>query len=204
MPSKQDKIFITKSTADFGFVDVFLTHGGLDHINVGRRDRNLSPSQIKEAVERATHVVTGNQPNRVVFYSTHVLNVSGRRPLAVVVESSGRDQGKNITSTWKDNVKGGPVLWESTNGFYTDFDADSDIVYISKGPVADTYSIEDDADGDIWYNKSDDNDAPVGVTIFRARERERQNSGWIAGVASDFLGLTRQQISDRLDLVMPK
>jgi len=132
-----------------------------------------------------------------------VLNISGRHPLAVMVESGGSDQGKIITSTWKDNVKG-RVLWESTNGFYTDFDEDGDIVYISKGSVIDTYAAEDDADGDIWYCKSDSDDAPVGVTIFRAREREQKNSGWIAGVASAFLGLTREQINDCLNLVMPK
>lgn len=202
MTGANDLVFVTKSTADFGFTEVYLTYGRRDHISLGHRDLAEFYLTIKEAVERTTHAVAGNQPNRIVFYSTEVKNKSGKRPLAVVVErNSGR--GEIITSTWKDKVKG-RILWESTNGFYADFDEGADILYVSKGPATEAYAVEDDNDGDIWYRKSDIDDSPVGVTVFRARERELKNAGWIARVVSAFLGLTQEQISERIDLVMPK
>lgn len=193
-------VFTAVSMADFGFREVFLTAKGADHITLrGHRDLGASPHRIREAIEQATYVVAGNRPHRLVFYSTAIVNKSGR-PMAVVIERVS-DRGKVITATWKDKVPS-QKIWDATNGFYIDFDEESDVLYISMGAAVDAYAVENEDDRDIWYRKADVDDSPVGVTIFGAKERETKDRSWIARIASEFLGVAREQLEERLVNVM--
>jgi Protein of unknown function (DUF2283) len=121
--------------------------------------------------------------------------------MAVIVERVS-NEGEIITATWKDKVFG-PIIWDATNGFYIDFDEDVDVLYISTGAAIEAYAVENEHDRDIWYRKADADNSPVGITIFRAREREKKEKGWIARVASEFLGLTQAQLGERIESIMP-
>jgi uncharacterized protein YuzE len=83
---------------------------------------------------------------------------------------------------------------------YVNLDDESDILYISRGPAVASYATEDSSDPDIWYRFSDVDNARTGVTIFRAREIKGAEE--IARIASEFLGLTKAQISERLTACM--
>jgi hypothetical protein len=148
-----DTVFVTSSNVDFGFTEIVLTVRSANHIMIGHRDIGTLPiTLLKEAIEKTTHVVVSSVPRRFVFLSRDVTTASGR-PIAVIVErpDSAKEaslQGKIITATWKDDIRG-KMVWESNNGLYSSFDDQADILYISRGSAVVSYAVEDEINPDI-------------------------------------------------------
>lgn len=195
-------LFTTISNADFGFSEIFLTDRGSRHITRGHRDiASLPMLLIKSAVENATQVFDTHMDNRLMFVSSNVTNSSGR-PMGIVIERidatiEGTPKGKVITATWRDNTETNyRVLWTATSNLYTDFDNESNILYISIGPSIESYAKENNDNPDFWYRYADRDDAHTGITIFRATCKTLQQ---ILLISSEFLGISEEQIKDRLD-----
>lgn len=192
-------VFTASSSADFGLEKIFLTEDRLSHIMTGHRDLASVPFlSIKTAIENVTYVYNSHINHRLLFVSSSVTKGSRAYPLMVVVERSDHS-GEIITASWKGNITGS-VLWDSTNGLYTNFDEKADILYISQGPAIASYASEDEKDRDVWYRYSIDDDLPTGVTIFRAKARKGAAEG--ARIAAAFLGISEAQIQERLSAVL--
>jgi hypothetical protein len=196
--SMTDVVFATVSNADLGFAEIYLTQRQADHISIGHRDvGSLVYTIVKQAIEQTTQIYLSAVPRRLVYLSSNVTTRSGH-PMTVVIERV-ESKGKVITATWKDKVRG-MIIWDSTNGLYANFDDESDVLYISRGPSVISYASEDPHDPDIWYRYSDDDNSHTGVTIFRAKELKSREM--LAKIASYFLGVAETQIADRLANVM--
>lgn len=190
-----DLIFSAQSRVDLGLAHIYLTAGGIAHLNLGHRDIALLPiTLLKEAVERPTEVYRSHIVGRVVLYSSEVQKEG--HPMAVMIERTS-DGGKIITASWKDKIQGS-VIWESTSGIYASHDEDSDILYVSRGVAVPSYAVEDAENPDFWFRYSMSDNSHTGVTIFRAGEIWRSKFEEMTRRVSDFLEVSHTQISERL------
>jgi uncharacterized protein YuzE len=115
------------------------------------------------------------------------------------VDGSSGTAGKVITASWYDRAPTKYVIWDSNVGFFTSFDPESDILYVSKGPALDAYAVEDEGDRTIWYRYADSDDSHVGVTIFAASKKTLEH---LAMVAATFLNVSSEQMEQRLNNVV--
>ena len=187
-------IFQTTSPVDLGFTKIILTEERAHHISTGHRDIGTLPNQlVKSAIEKPTHVYNSHIAGRYQFLSGNV-QTRGGRPIVVIVERKA-ETGEIITATWKDRVNY-PIIWDSDNGLYSNLDKGADILYVSRGPAVISYAVEDNDDPDIWYRYSDKDNGHTGITIFRVTRRQKTD---VVRRIADFLGITEQQISQRIN-----
>lgn len=173
---------------------IYLDSKQLEHIRIGHRDIAKTPNlTLKSAIEQTTAVHYGHS-GRYIFLSDHVTKAG--HPMAVVVLRKD-DGGKVITASWTDGEKP-PLIWDAASGLYAHFDPDGDIMYLSRGDAGDAYSKMSRDRPEIWYRYSEERKAPIGVTIFDARDMRAKGVESMAKIVSDFLGVAPAQIADRI------
>ena len=94
-------------------------------------------------------------------------------------------------------------LWDESNGLYTHFDAEEDILYLSRGPAVDSYARISEHDERFWFRYSDADDSKTGVTIFGARKMQADDPEDLAKRVADFLGVGRPQVLERIGQAIP-
>jgi hypothetical protein len=195
-------IFEARSPADLGFTNIVLTAERADHISTGHRDLGMLPNQlIRAAIEGTTQVYDSHIAGRYEFLSNNV-RTRGGRPAVVIVERE-KEAGKIITASWKDKVNK-PIIWDSDNELYSNFDSDSDVLYVSRGPAVVSYAVEDESDPDFWFRYSDDDASHTGVTVFNAQEHARTRRDRLVRRISEFIGLADTQIAGRIERLFPR
>lgn len=194
-------IFEARSPADLGFTNIILTAERADHISTGHRDLGMLPNHlIRAAIEETTQVYDSHTAGRYEFLSNNV-RTRGGRPAVVIVERE-KEAGKIITASWKDKVNR-PVIWDSDIELYSNFDPESDILYVSRGPAVVSYAVEDETNPDFWFKYSDDDESHTGVTVFNAREYARVRRNILVQRISEFIGLADTQVAGRIDRLFP-
>ena len=78
------------------------------------------------------------------------------------------------------------------------YDAEGDVAYISRGTSRQNYSDDDPDEPRIWLRRADDNDAPVGVTVFDYRELWESDADGLATRIATFLSAPAGDVKSRL------
>lgn len=191
-----DLLWETKAAADLGMPKIYLSAEGLEHIRLGHRDiAELSHTLIKSAVEQTTAVYYGHS-GRFVFVSDEV-TTKGGSSMAIIIE---RDEagGKVVTATWT-RQRRPPLIWDVSEGLYSHFDADSDVLYLSVGEARESYGEPSEDSLDIWLRYADDNDDPTGVTIFSASAKSKEAIDSLIKVVATHLGISVAPVKRRIE-----
>lgn len=120
--------------------------------------------------------------------------------MKVVVERVG-EQGKVITATWSSPSHTEELIWDSSGALYTNYDAQNDVLYISKGATAVEYASDDEEFENLWLRKNDEDESPQGVTIFGLKKLVQEERDMLFQRIALFLGVTRDEIMLRSNIV---
>lgn len=85
---------------------------------------------------------------------------------------------------------------------YSSYDKGADLLYISIGSPRDAYATETDDDDPIWYRVADEDDAPVGVTIFELRRYWATRITELVDKVGAFLGVLPEQVEIRVQAAL--
>jgi hypothetical protein len=138
-------------------------------------------------------------PDRFLFRSDDVQSKGGKA-MVVVVERHA-ERGKIITASPRLNAKG-QLIWESSGSIYSNYDEDADLLYISKGTAREAYVVDSDEDDRIWYRAAEEDDSPIGVTIFDLRRYWRQRVHELVQLISSFLNVPSAEIEGRIRIAL--
>lgn len=194
-------IFTVTSTVDLAMTDIYLSDIAHAHILAGHRDlRSMMVLGVQATVEKSTAVYMSSKvPNRFLFKSDEVKSKGGN-PMVVVVERHA-EKGKIITASPRPNTKG-QLIWESSGSIYSNYDDNADLLYISKGTARDADVIDSDEDDRIWYRAAEEDNSPVGVTIFDLRGHWRERVQELAGMVSRFLNVPSAEKDGRIRIAL--
>lgn len=197
---RNTEIFAVEAKADLPMDDIYLDHRGWDHIETGHRSVSMiTQLLVNSAAENPTRIYqTLSHPNRFLVESSHVQSKSGKYMNLVVERDNAR--GRIITASPRPAKIGGACVWEWESAVYTSYDKSSDIFYMSKGPSIDTYAIDDEETDRIWLRYSDDDDnKPVGTTVFDFRSFWASRKDELVSKISAFLSLSHSDVRLRLE-----
>lgn len=199
-----DILWETGSTALVPFTKIYMDENQAEHIARGHREFANLHLPIQEAIANPTRVYEAvrSHPSdgaykRLQFVSDNVRTASGRSFLMAVVERDQDGAGKVITATWKGSVAGS-VFWEAESNVFTHYDKDHDIAYISRGTPREAYAEDDSEFPSIWLRRSDEDDTPLGVTVFEFSHFWSAQKEKLVEKIAAFMSLGKDDIKIRL------
>lgn len=195
-------IFNVISSVDLALDTYYLDDRQRQHILLGHRGLgDESISAVQATVEGPTQVYRSkNDDNRLLFVSTDIVIGKGRRPMKVIIERVGTE-GKVITATWSGSKFTEQLVWDASGALYTNYDAQHDVFYLSRGGSAMEYAEDDPNFNGMWLRKRDEDDMPQGVTIFGLKNLPRENREALYERIAIFLGVTKDAIKLRINVV---
>lgn len=193
-------VFSVSSSADLAMRSYFLDDKQRQHILLGHRGLQNAIIAIQSAVEEPTHIYRSKTAdNRLLFVSQKVVTGKGR-PMKVVIERVG-EHGKIITATWSSATHTEELIWDSSGTLYTNYDEQNDVLYISKGATAIEYASDDEEFENVWLRKNDEDELPQGVTIFGLKKLVEEERDRLFQRVALFLGVTKDEIMLRSNIV---
>ncbi len=198
-------IFNVTSSADLALQTYWLDDRQRQHILLGHRGiAQTAISAVQSTIEVPTHIYRSKtDDNRFLFVSRDVVIGKQGRPMKVIVERVG-SEGKIITATWSGNNFAEQLVWDSSGALYTNYDAQHDVLYVSKGATALEYAEDDPEIANIWLRRNDENDTPQGVTIFGLRKLPKNNRDAIFEKVAAFLSVTKDEVELRANVVFAR
>lgn len=195
--SGEDLVFSVTSAIDLGVNSYVLDGRGYQHIVDGHRELRNFVAGIQDAVETPTHVYKSAYNNRRYQFASRNVTISNGAFMNVIVEINGV-QGKVITASPKKSITG-TIIWDRETGFYSSYDRDSDIMYMSIGEARDAYADDSGWNERVWFRYFCDDDSPAGVTIFDVKRMEDAHMARVMREAASFLGIDQSDVERRIN-----
>jgi hypothetical protein len=194
-----NEIFSVSPPFDIAMNNIYMDEEGWRHLLLGHREFRSTPSILSNTISQATSVHTGGVAGRFFVRSTNVLSRGGK-PMGVLVERDG-ERGRAFSASPANHMPGS-VVWESSGSLYTSYDSRSDVLYVSKGTTVSAYIKNEDDFDHIWLRVSEDDDEPVGVTVFDMKGYWLPRKQELINLVSNFLRLLDTDVGQRVDSIL--
>jgi hypothetical protein len=191
-------IFKVRSKADVAMDEIYLDESGYHHLVMGHRDlRSVIQLGVQATVAAPTQVYTSKTSlTRLIFASENV-TTKGGRPMGVVVERENA-HGRVVTATPMNDRTYGRLVWESASALQSMYDSQNDLLYLSTATADEAFAEESD-DPHLWFRRSDDDERPIGATVFDLRSYWRDRTGALIKMVAGFLRVMEIEVQVRVE-----